>query len=264
MRVCTIASGSSGNCIYVDGGGTGILIDAGVSRKKIVDGLSRIGVQPGRIDAIFVTHEHIDHIRGVNMMAKMFDVPLYATAGTLDAIIKKDEGGVISKSRIYEVRADKPVVLKGMEVLPFSISHDAADPVCYAVRAEGKKVGVATDLGEYDDYTVECLGGSDVLILEANHDISMLEAGSYPYSLKRRILGNKGHLSNEASGSLLGRLAGSRLKYVSLAHLSKENNYPKLAYSAVKCTLWEEHGIKDLPFELTVAKRDEPSAPIEI
>lgn len=260
MRVCSIASGSSGNCTYIGDKNTNILIDAGVSRKRIVDGLKNIGVSPKEIDGIFVTHEHIDHIQGINMMVKLFDTPVYATGRTLDYIRSKDKKGVISMNHLYEVHSDECVALKDMEIMPFSISHDAADPVCYTVYSGGHKAGVATDLGVYDAYTIDHLLGSEILVLEANHDISMLEAGKYPYNLKLRILGNKGHLSNEDSGKLLCKLLGKGLQYAFLAHLSKENNYPCLAYQAVKCQIWEELGIDELPFNMSVASRDVPSA----
>lgn len=264
MRVCSIASGSSGNCLYIGDKDTNILIDAGISRKKIVDGLKKIGVHPEQIDGILVTHEHIDHIRGINMMVKMFDIPVYATGSTLDYIRSKDKQGVISMNHLFEVHPDRCIALKNMEIMPFSISHDAADPVCYTVYSGGHKAGIATDLGIYSQYTVDHLLGSEILVLEANHDISMLEAGRYPYSLKRRILGQKGHLSNEDSGRLLCRLLGKGLKYTFLAHLSKENNYPALAYQAVKCQIWEELGLAELPFQMSVANRDTLSAIVDV
>ena len=259
MKVCSIASGSSGNCIYVGDGKNHILIDAGISRKRIVDGLAQIGVQPQELDAIFVTHEHSDHIQGIHMMVKMFGTPVFATGGTLDGICMKDTKGVIGRDKLYQLYADEPVSIGGLKIMPFRMSHDAAEPVCYSVESGGHKLGMATDLGKFDDYIVDHLAGSDILLLEANHDISMLEAGKYPYPLKRRILGSRGHLSNEDSGRLLCQLAGKRLRHVFLAHLSKENNYPQLAYEAVKCQIWEEMGINKLPFEMAVAERDKPS-----
>lgn len=264
MRVCSIASGSSGNCIYIGDKGTNILIDAGISRKRIAEGLLKIGIRPEELDGIFITHEHTDHIQGINMMVKMFDIPVYATGPTLDFIRSKDKQGVISMNHLYEVHPDKRIKFKNMEITPFSVSHDAACPVCYTINTNGHKAGVATDLGIYNDYTESHLAGSDILLLEANHDISMLEAGKYPYSLKCRILGSKGHLSNEDSGRLLCRILGKKLKYVFLAHLSKENNYPALAYQAVKCQLWEELGINSLPFHMSVANRDTPSALVNL
>ena len=264
MRVCSIASGSSGNCIFINSGNTNILIDAGISRKRIVDGLEGFGVRPEDLDGIFVTHEHSDHIQGINMMVKMFNVPVFSTAGTLNAIRSKDKKGVIRMEHLYELHPDRPVKVGNIEIMPFRMSHDAADPVCYTASAKGKKISVATDLGVYTDYTVEHLSGSDVLYLEANHDISMLESGPYPYALKCRILSEFGHLSNEYSGQLLGRVMSKRLKNVVLAHLSKENNYPELAYQAVKCQLWEEYGIQELPFQMSVADREKPSEMIQV
>lgn len=259
MKICSIASGSSGNCIYVGSEKKHILIDAGVSRKRIVEGLAQIGILPEMLDAIFVTHEHIDHIQGIPMMVKMFGTPVFATGGTLDGICMRDKQGVVSHDKLYQIYADEAVQIGDLKITPFHISHDAADPVCFTIECKGYKLGMATDLGVYNDYTIEHLSGSDVLLLEANHDISMLEAGKYPYQLKCRILGERGHLSNEASGQLLCRLFHKKLKYAFLAHLSKENNYPQLAYEAVKCQIWEEMGLNRLPFELIVAKREEPS-----
>ncbi|MCH5268588.1 MAG: MBL fold metallo-hydrolase [Lachnospiraceae bacterium] len=264
MKVCSIASGSSGNCIYIGSKEHHILIDAGISRKRIVEGLRNIGVEPEQLDGIFVTHEHSDHIQGIPMMAKQFGTPIYATGGTLDCICAKDTDGVIRRDSLFQVYADKPVGVGDFHITPYRISHDAAEPVCYSVEAQGHKVSIATDLGVYDEYTVENLAGSEILLLEANHDVSMLEAGSYPYSLKYRILGEQGHLSNEDSGRLLCRLMGSHLRYVFLAHLSKENNYPALAYEAVKCQIWEEMGLKEVPFALEVAERDKPSALVSL
>jgi len=259
MKVCSIASGSSGNCIYVGDEKNHILIDAGISRKRIVEGLNQIGVSPEELDAIFVTHEHSDHIQGIYMMVKMFGIPVFATGGTLDGICMKDNKGVMGREKLYQLYADEAVQVGNMRIMPFRMSHDAAEPVCYTVESGRQKLGIATDLGMFDDYIINHLEGCDILLLEANHDISMLEAGKYPYSLKRRILSDRGHLSNEASGQLLCRLFQNRLKYAFLAHLSKENNYPQLAYEAVKCQIWEEMGVNSLPFRLMVAERDKPS-----
>ncbi len=264
MKICSIASGSSGNCIYVGTQKHHILIDAGISRKRIVDGLKEIQVAPEDLDGIFVTHEHSDHIQGIPMMVKMFNTPVYGTAGTLDAIRHKDKKGIICMEHMYQVTPDQDVAIGDMMITPFHSYHDAADPVCYSVASNGHKASVATDLGKYDDYIVEHLDGSELLLLEANHDISMLEAGSYPYQLKCRILSDRGHLSNEDSGRLLCRLLGDRLHYIFLAHLSKENNYPELAYETVKCQLWEELGLQKLPFQMEVAKRDCPSTLITL
>lgn len=264
MKVCSIASGSSGNCTFIGTDNTKILIDAGVSRKRIVDGLKEINVAPQEIDAIFVTHEHTDHIQGIPMMSKMFGTNIYATGGTLDGICAKDSKNIVKRDTLYQLRADQSVAMGELEIMPFSISHDANEPVCYTIKHQEQKVSIATDLGEYTDYTLRHLADSDILLLEANHDISMLEAGPYPYYLKRRILSEKGHLSNEDSGKMICELMHNRLQHVFLSHLSKENNYPMLALEAVKCQIWEETGMKDLPFHLEVSKRDQPTGLVSI
>lgn len=264
MKVCSIASGSSGNCIYVGDGEDHILIDAGVSRKRIVEGLEQIGVAPEKISGIFITHEHIDHIVGLPIMTKRYGIPIFATGGTLDGICMKDKKKEISRDSLYQLHADEAVQIGKLRIMPFSISHDAAEPVCYSVESGGRKLGMVTDLGVFDEYIVDRLSGSNVLFVEANHDISMLEAGKYPYKLKRRILSERGHLSNEDSGRLVCRLMHQKLKTVVLAHLSKENNYPELAHAAVKCQIWEEMGVNTLPFDLMVAKRDVPSGLIAV
>ena len=258
IRVCSIASGSSGNCTFIESGEKRILIDAGISRKRIVEGLSELGVSADSLDAIFVTHEHTDHIKGIPMMAKMFEIPIYATKPTLDEIIYKDKKGEIDRRLVHSVTPDESYIFGDMDIVPYHISHDAACPVGYTVRMGEHKVSLATDLGVYDDYIVENLKGSDVLFLESNHDITMVETGPYPYQLKLRILGHKGHLSNEASGSLLSEImrGGTALKKVFLSHLSKENNYPRLAYEAVKCQIWEELGTHDYGFDMYVSNRD--------
>ncbi len=262
MEICSIASGSSGNCVYIGHGGRHILIDAGISRKRIVEGLKSLGVAPEQLDGIFVTHEHSDHIQGIPMMAKMFHTPIYATAGTLDAIRQKDKEQVIALEQMFQVCADRPVKLGEMQIMPFHTYHDASEPVCYSIEAGGHKASIATDMGKYDEYIIGHLEGSEFLLLEANHDISMLEAGKYPYSLKRRILSDTGHLSNDDTGRLLCRLMGRGLRYAFLAHLSKENNYPELAYETVRCQLWEKMGSREMPFHLEVAERERLSMPV--
>jgi phosphoribosyl 1,2-cyclic phosphodiesterase len=198
------------------------------------------------------------------MMVKQFRMPVYGTGGTLDGIRQKDTKHLVTMEQMFQVYADKPVQVGSMTVTPFRTSHDAAESVCYTIQTREHKASIATDLGVYDDYTVSHLEDSQVLLLEANHDISMLEAGNYPYPLKCRILSERGHLSNEASGSLLCRLLHDGLSHIFLAHLSRENNYPELAYETVKCRLWEEMGMTSLPFALSVAKRGEPSELVEL
>lgn len=258
MKLCSIASGSSGNCSYIGSQTTGVLVDAGISGKKIEQGLSSIGVDPHDLKGLLITHEHSDHIRGVGVLARKYEIPIYATAETINAMLKSSSIGRIPEGLFRFVKPDCSFFIEDIEVNPFSISHDAANPVCYTFHSGNKKIGYATDLGKYDDYIVNHLKDSDLLFLEANHDVNMLMVGAYPYYLKQRILGDHGHLSNDLSAKLICELLHDKLKNIILAHLSKENNYEALAYETVAQSVAEQAGL-NAP-EITVANRDEPSA----
>ena len=265
LELCSIASGSSGNCIYVGTDTTHVLVDVGISRKRTEEGLNSLGICPGELDAIFVTHEHSDHISGLGVFSRKYNVPIYATPKTLDAIRGCRSLGAIDDGLFQTVKADESFTIKDMTVNPMRISHDAADPVAYRFAHGRKKAAIVTDLGNYNDYTVDSLKGMDVLLLEANHDINMLQVGPYPYYLKQRILGDKGHLSNERAGQLLTRLIHDDLQAVLLGHLSKENNMPELAYEAVRVEMTmadEGIAVRDLPMH--VARRNEVTPVIHI
>lgn len=265
MRMCSIASGSSGNCIYVGSDATHLLIDAGISGKRTEEGLKELGLSGRDLDGILITHEHSDHISGLKVLARKYEIPLYATRGTIDAISKMKNVGDIDPELWVEVREDQRFTLKDLTINPLRISHDAAQPVAYRISYGNRRVAVCTDLGEYNDYTVECLKGLDAILLEANHDVNMLQVGPYPYPLKQRILGKRGHLSNENSGRLLCRILHDGLKYISLGHLSQENNLPELAYEAVRMeiTLGDNpYSAED--FSIQVAKRGEISQVMDI
>jgi phosphoribosyl 1,2-cyclic phosphodiesterase len=265
MRMCSIASGSSGNCIYIGTQDTHLLVDVGISCKRTVEGLNQLGVSGKDLDGILITHEHTDHIGGLGVMCRKFGIPIYATKGTIDAIKNVTSLGSIDESLFNEIKADEKFVLNDITVNPMKISHDAASPVAYRFQQGKKRMAVATDLGTYDDYTVECLQGMDVLLLEANHDINMLQVGPYPYALKQRILGNKGHLSNELSGKLLSKLLNDNLKTVFLGHLSRENNLAELAYETVRLEIsMADNPYKPDDFPIYVANRSELSKLVEI
>ena len=265
MKMCSIASGSSGNCIYIGTEATHLLVDVGISCKRTVAGLNQLGLTGKDIDGILITHEHSDHISGLGVLCRKFNIPIYATEGTIAAIKKVSNLGAIDDSLFPAVRADEKFRLKDVTVNPMKISHDAAQPVAYRFQYGSKRMAVATDLGTYDEYTVESLQGMDALLLEANHDINMLQVGPYPYALKQRILGNKGHLSNELSGRLLSRLLHDNLKTVFLGHLSKENNMAELAYETVRLEITMADNLyKPDDFPILVASRSEISQLVEI
>ncbi len=265
MRMCSIASGSSGNCIYIGTDATHLLVDVGISCKRTVQRLGQLGLTGKDIDGILITHEHADHISGLGVICRKFGIPIYATEGTITAIKRVSNLGVIDDSLFRVVREDEKFILKDITVNPMKISHDAAQPVAYRFQYGSKRMAVATDLGTYNDYTVESLKGMDTLLIEANHDINMLQVGPYPYALKQRILGNKGHLSNELSGKLLSRLLHDHLKTVFLGHLSKENNLAELAYETVRLEIsMADNPYKPDDFPIYVADRSEMSQLVEI
>lgn len=257
MELCSIASGSSGNCVYVSSGSTKLLIDAGISGKRIVDGLASINVDIADINGILVTHEHSDHIQGVPIIAKKYNLDVYGTQKTLKYIYENAKGK-LGEGSLNEVKADEEFFIGDIRIHPFATSHDALDPVCYRLEAEDRKIALATDLGFYNDYIIDNLTDLDGIYLESNHDRNILMVGHYPYNLKIRIAGEKGHLSNDDAAELLGRIATPKLKFALLAHLSKENNYAELAYETVKARLLNGCSLAD-DFCLSVAYRDIPS-----
>lgn len=257
MRMCSIASGSSGNCIYIGSDKTHLLVDTGISKKRIDEGLRQLDVKGEELDGILVTHEHSDHIQGLGVFSRKYGVPIYGTEGTLEGIRASASLGKLPDGLLHPITIDEKFTIGDITVDPFEISHDARQPSGYRLECGTKAAAVATDLGMYTDYTVKKLEGLDAILLEANHDVHMLEVGGYPYPLKRRILGDKGHLSNELSGMLLCDILHDNLKHIVLGHLSKENNYARLAYETVKL----EVTLGDNPYKgeelgMQVAKRD--------
>ena len=265
MRLCSIASGSSGNCTYIGTDATHLIVDAGISAKRIEEGLKALELTPKDLDGILITHEHSDHVAGLAALSKKYEIPLYATEGTREAILKSNVKNVPDRELFVTVKADDNLVIKDLNVCPMHISHDAADPVGYRFRYGKLEAAVCTDIGVFNEYTVACLKDMDALLLEANHDVNMLQVGPYPYYLKQRILGDRGHLSNENSGRLLCRILHDNLKTVLLGHLSKENNLPELAYESVRMEInLGENPYKAGDFDIRVAKRSEVTPVVEI
>ncbi|MCR4657039.1 MAG: MBL fold metallo-hydrolase [Lachnospiraceae bacterium] len=256
MELCSIASGSSGNCIYVSSGQANILVDAGISGRKIEEGLNSIGLKTAEIDGILVTHEHSDHIAGLGVIARKYGIPVYATKGTIEAVKEIKTIGEIPDCLFNEIRADESFYLKDLNVSPIRISHDAREPVAYRFSKGGSSVGVLTDLGTFDEYTVESFKSVEAILIEANHDVNMLQVGKkYPYALKQRILSDRGHLSNETCGRLLCRLLHDDLKQILLGHLSMENNLAELAYETVRLEILMDGKYRPEDFEIKVAGR---------
>lgn len=264
MRFVPFASGSSGNCTLLDSETTHLLVDVGISRKQTVERLAAAGLTLSDVNGIFITHEHTDHIKGLPMIAKSTEMPIYATRGTIKAILRMPGFEGIDSQRFVEVQADEKVTVGDITANPMTISHDAAEPVGYRFTYGRKKACVCTDLGCWNDYTAECLKDADVLLIEANHDVNMLQVGPYPYSLKLRILGDRGHLSNANSGELINRLLNDHMKGIFLGHLSQENNLPELAYETVRVEILSGgSGYKPDDLPIYVASRREMSRIVE-
>lgn len=260
MRLCSIASGSSGNCIYVGSDSTHLLVDTGISKKRIEESLAELQITGDDLNGILITHEHSDHIQGLGVFCRRYGVPIYATRGTIAGICACKTLGKMPEGLFREITGDETFDIGDMTIKPFAISHDANEPTGFRIEKGKKSVAVATDLGIYDDYIVECLKDLDAVVLEANHDTHMVEVGPYPYPLKRRVLGDHGHLSNEMSGRLLCSILHDNMKHIVLGHLSKENNFPELAYETVKL----EVTMSSTPYDgnqipLMVADRDKMS-----
>ncbi|MCR5098196.1 MAG: MBL fold metallo-hydrolase [Lachnospiraceae bacterium] len=257
MEIFSIASGSSGNCICVGNDKNHVMIDAGISGKRIEAGMNEYDMTTSDCDGILITHEHSDHVGGLGVIARKYGLPIYTTRGTMEAIRASKYLGRIDDSLFHVIRPDEDFNIGELTIHPFSVSHDAADPVAYIVSDACKRIGVVTDLGTYDDYIIENISGLNAILIEANHDVRMLQAGRYPYPLKQRILGDRGHLSNENSGRLLSAVLNDDIEHVFLGHLSAENNYEQLALSSVKM----EVSMSDTPyrgtdFPITVASRE--------
>ena len=271
MIFVSLASGSSGNCTFIGTDTAKILIDCGISAKRIDESLRALGFCAEELNAIFLTHEHTDHIKGLKRLMSAYQVPVYGSAGTLSSLARalRDEYfNFAGQALMHEVRADETLVINGLRVMPFQISHDAAQPFAYRMEAaealslfadggageEGSAgrtsqtaeeietaqgfrtvaAAVATDMGYFNDEICSHLMNLDVLLLEANHDRGMLANGPYPMSLKRRIMSREGHLSNNSCGQLLAEIINPRLSHVFLGHLSKENNTPHAALETVE------------------------------
>lgn len=219
-----MSSGSRGNCIYLESFSAKIIIDSGLSVKELRQRLKFINRTPEELDAVFLTHEHSDHIGGVGPLVRKYEIPLFATKGTLHA------GEKLGRVPIFNyIRAGETINIGGLEIEPYKTSHDARESVAYVIRCQNRKLGHATDMGIVTHQTREILKNAHVLLVESNHDIEMLDVGPYPWPLKQRIKSTLGHLSNDACGELLAAVSHEHLKQVVLMHLSQTNNHSEIA-----------------------------------
>lgn len=232
IKFCSLSSGSSGNCQYIETDNTKILIDGGFSGKKIEGLLSSIGVDPCELDGIFITHEHIDHVRGVGVLSRRYDLPIFANANTWIGMEKTI--GKIKENNTRVFTSEKDLDIRDITVCPIKIFHDALEPVGYIIYYKKNKISIVTDTGFVNDIMKEKMKGSNLYLMESNHDVDMLKEGSYPWALKQRVLSTRGHLSNIDAGMVLGDLVSASGEIILLGHLSQENNKPELAHKTVK------------------------------
>lgn len=249
-RFCSLFSSSSGNSTFVGTSKKGILIDAGVSAKKIKDALAGRNIDPGSISGIFITHEHTDHIKAVRVFCSQFGTPVYATRGTLEAL---EEEGVLNGKFPYYVIDEKGVEVGDMLVSSFETPHDSNESCGYKIiLPDERKIAVATDIGHMTDTIRESIRGCDLVMLESNHDIGMVQNGEYPYYLKRRILSDRGHLSNIDCAEEAKELIKSGTTRLFLGHLSRDNNMPALAYETTYASIYETGAVINKDYLLSV------------
>ncbi|VAX12452.1 Metal-dependent hydrolases of the beta-lactamase superfamily I [hydrothermal vent metagenome] len=227
MRFASLGSGSKGNATLVQAGGTCVLIDCGFSLRETEARLSRYGIEAGQLDAILITHEHGDHVRGAGPLARKYDLPLWATRGTYSKAVL----GVLPRPHYLDVQQSFEV--QDLAIQTYPVPHDAREPCQFVFSNGQQRLGMLTDAGTITPHIETQLGGCEALLLECNHDVSMLEQGPYPYSLKQRVAGRLGHLNNKQTAALLDTLDHPRLKHLVIAHLSEQNNTPALACDAL-------------------------------
>ena len=257
MEYFSIGSGSSGNCAYIGSKNTGLLLDAGVSGKRVKESLEAYSIDIENINGILITHEHRDHISSLGVLARKYKIHVYATCKTIRQLSNNSCLGEIDKGLFVPIGQSDEFNIGDISIESFPIPHDAAEPVAYKFKNNRKCLGIVTDIGSFDDNIINLMSGLDAVVLEANHDVRMLETGVYPYQLKRRIAGDLGHLSNEDCGRLLSRILHDNLKWIVLAHLSAENNYDKLALESVYLEITiadNKYRAKDFPIYIAPRK----------
>lgn len=261
LKFRSLYSGSTGNSFYVESENTKILVDSGVSMKKLTTALTTNDVKLEDIDAIIVTHEHSDHVQSLGMISSKYNIPVFANEKTWDAMPKQRDK-ISDTNQKFFVSYEK-FEIGDLIIDPFSIPHDAADPCGFNIMNNKDKISIATDIGHMTKEIVDKLDGSSFVLLESNYDPEILKSGKYPYYLKTRILGPNGHLPNEMAGKTIAYLLKGSLKQVMLGHLSKENNFPELAYQTVIEKLIQSN-FDENSIRISVASRIEPSKIIAV
>ncbi len=257
VELCSLFSGSSGNATLVKAGNTNILVDCGGSGSQVESALRAAGEDPAELDCIFITHEHIDHIKGAGVLSRRYNLPIYATYGTWQGMISKI--GKIDYDNIFYIQGGVPFAAKDAVVTPFQTPHDAAESVGFTIEHNHSRASIATDIGVMNMTVYTNIKKSDIVLLEANHDLNMLMNGPYSYELKMRIRSSLGHLSNDDCAICCAHLLREGVKHVILAHLSSDNNTPAYAYSSSETALIGEGAKIGRDITLDVASRYTPS-----
>ena len=261
LNFCSLYSGSSGNSLFIESKNTKLLVDAGVSCKKIETALKDISIDPSSLDGILVTHEHIDHVQSLDKQKKKFDLPVFVNQKTLDSMPKQKDK--LSDKNIKTFKVTENFEIGDLKIHPFSIPHDAVDPCGFNIYKDNKKISIATDIGHMTNDILKNLEESLFVMLESNYDPEVLRCSAYPFSLKSRIAGPIGHLPNEIAGKTISHLLKSGLKSAMLGHLSKESNFPELAYQTVLDELIS-NDYDEKNFSLSVASREKHSEIIKL
>jgi phosphoribosyl 1,2-cyclic phosphodiesterase len=260
MKLSILASGSSGNSVYIESDKTRVLVDAGLSGQDIASRLNNIGVSPDSIGHVVITHEHSDHISGAGIFARRYNIPLY-----LHPRVRENSQNRLGRiNQLFLFESDEAFDVGEMVFEPFSVSHDAVSPVGFCIHSNGNKIALTTDLGIATNLVVEKIKKSDILIIESNHDEELLIDGPYPWYLKQRIRSNVGHLSNTQSNELLERVWHDGIKHVYLAHMSKVNNIPQIAYKSAIDTVKKITDSDKYTDIVHLTTQDEPTSLIDI
>jgi len=260
MRMTVLASGSRGNCTVLSSSNASILVDAGLSCRETLRRMKAAGEDAHQLRAIVISHEHSDHVAGLEVLARKLGIPVYITEDTYESwrrVVRDKEGQPVTLERREHFHAGRSFMIGDITVTPFTIPHDAADPCGFTFRAQGVKIGIATDLGYLPFSVKDHLRGCDGLMIESNHDLEMLRNGPYPWMVKQRVMSRVGHLSNTALAEFFEKDYDGSAAFLVLAHLSEQNNHPELARE----TAWKALGLRPSLFSssaLTLARQDQP------
>lgn len=262
MRILTLSSGSSGNCIYIESDKSKILVDCGLTGKLALDLMKISNINPKELNGIFVTHEHIDHVKGVGVLSRKFDIPVFANEKTWLAMQKKI--GKIDLKNINVFKSNTFFSFRDLDIHNLSTYHDADDPVFYIFYQKNQKISILTDTGTFSSNMIDAIRDSDILLLESNYDLEMLENGPYTYDLKQRIKSDHGHLSNTMAIEVISNIVNGKGEHLILGHLSKNNNTQEIVRDNIEKFFFSKNLEIDKDIKFSIAKEFQPSKIIDL